>query len=98
MPKTRLAAAIAKPDYAWFEKIIKKRMIELDTWYQGLGKKVGRNAGSIRSWVKNPETFRWGDLLELLAALEFSAAEQDEILVMLRKEKNKDWEAKQNAS
>lgn len=97
MPKTKLAVAFAKPDYTWFEKIIKKRMIELDTWYQGVDKKMGRNEASIRSWVKNPETFRFGDLLGLLEALEFSPEEQDDILARLRRERNKDLEVRRNA-
>jgi len=84
MPKTKLAAAIAKPDYNRFDKTIKIRMIEQDTWYQEIEKKVSHAAASIRGWVKNPESFRMGDLIQLLDVLEFSPEEQMKILMDLR--------------
>lgn len=85
MPKTKFAMTVLKPDKdcSWFEKTIKKRMIEQDTWYQGIDKKVGRSAQSLRAWVKDPETFRLGDLVEFLKALEFSPEEREQIVIDL---------------
>lgn len=85
MPRTKLAESFKKPDYSDFQKTIKKRMIDMDTWYQELAHegRVGNSAQSIRNWVNDPERFRIRDLIELLKALDYSQSEIIEIVVDL---------------
>lgn len=79
MPRTKLNAVFERPDYTGFQKTIKKRMIDMDTWYQKLSRdgRVTSSSQSIRNWVNNPYQFRIGDLIELLKALDYN---QEEII------------------
>ena len=85
MPRTKLAEAFKGPDYSDFQKTVKKRMIDLDTWYQELAHegRVGNSSQSIRNWVNNPERFRIGDLVEFLKALDYSQSEIIDIVAGL---------------
>lgn len=85
MPKTKLAKAFESPDYTGFQKTVKKRMIDMDTWYQKLSgdRRVTSSSQSIRNWVNKPDQFRLGDLIEFLKALDYSQSEIIDIVVGL---------------
>ena len=83
MPRTKLASKMATkaPNYEGFQKVIKKRMIDQDVWYQSVS--AGLSDQTLRRNVSNPGRFRMEDLVTFLKALQYSHEEIAQIIAGL---------------
>ena len=69
------------PNHEGFQKVIKKRMIDQDVWYQSIS--AGLSDQTLRTNVSNPGRFRLGDLVTFLKALQYSQEEIAQIVAGL---------------
>ena len=63
-----------------FKKLIKKRIIDLETSETTIAKVIGRSRATISRWISNPQSMQMDDFCILLQALKYTEEEAADIV------------------
>lgn len=77
----------SQADYSGFKKAVKMRMLEVEIGsVEEIAGEMGVSTGALRSWIKDPGTFRLRDFVKFLDVLKLEEEERSWYIEEIQKQ------------